>query len=241
MKKKAKAIVLLLTLLLIVSGCTNKDYGSNMELGKEQLNGNHYLEAYEAFTSANQDQNTAESKELMDLSKLLADGTSQFEQGKYAVALRSFKKAAGFEGRTKEGKDLVKRADKWVTKVVHIQNGVTSNDGGQQNTDIPTIPKKQVSGSESTTEEPSNSDTVVSKNHATKGNKTLTVKEAEKLVKDFINIENYPQLRVEYDHKENGDYIFQVFESVEDGQGGHTATWGWYRVNPNTKKVLNMM
>ena len=40
---------------------------------------------------------------------------------------------------------------------------------------------------------------------------------------------------------EKGDYIFQVFESVEDGQGGHTATWGWYAVNPKTKEVYDIM
>ena len=70
----------------------------------------------------------------------------------------------------------------------------------------------------------------------------LSVKEAEQLVKDFIEIEDYPQLSVQYDHNdEKGDYIFQVFESVEDGQGGHTATWGWYGVNPKTKEVYDIM
>ncbi|MFJ8526951.1 hypothetical protein [Bacillus sp. NPDC094106] len=37
--------------------------------------------------------------------------------------------------------------------------------------------------------------------------------------------------------KEQGDYVIHVYEVVTNGEESHTATWGWYAVNPKTKKV----
>ncbi|MFD0050402.1 tetratricopeptide repeat protein [Actinomycetes bacterium NPDC127524] len=71
--------------------------------------------------------------------------------------------------------------------------------------------------------------------------KSLTHSEAEKLVKSFLHMENSSNIKAQYDHDaDNGDYIIHVFEVVIDNpktKEGHTATWGWYGVNPKTKKV----
>lgn len=40
----------------------------------------------------------------------------------------------------------------------------------------------------------------------------------------------------------NGDYRIQVFELVGDGDGqSHTATYGWYLVNPETGEITDMI
>lgn len=247
-KRKITALVVL-TVLLIVTGCTSREFESNMELGKEQLQVENYLEAYEAFSSAYKDQETAEVKELKELSKLLADGVSQYEKEKYDVALKSFEKAAGYDAKTKEGKKLVTKADGWVTKIDNTQSNLSSKKEGQLGADDPaTLEEGNMDTTESRGEsdqsQPENNDSngTNKKNNETEMGKKITIKEAEQLVKDFIQIEDYPQLRVQYDHdNEKGDYIFQVFESVEDGQGGHTATWGWYGVNPKTKDVYDIL
>ncbi len=246
-KRKGIALIVM-TFLLIVAGCTSKDYESNMELGKEQVQAENYLEAYEAYTSAYKDNETSEAKELKELSKLLADGINQFKQKNYEKALTYFEKAAGYDAKTKVGKVLVSKADEWVTKVDNAQSDSTPSKEGQLGPEDPaTLEEGNMEGTDGTgTENPEpNTENPKPDTGGSDGNNngsTISVKEAEQLVKDFIEIKDYPQLSVQYDHDdEKGDYIFQVFESVEDGQGGHTATWGWYGVNPKTKEVYDIM
>ena len=73
----------------------------------------------------------AEAKELKELSKLLADGISQYKQEKYEKALPFFEKAAGYDAKTKVGKELVAKADEWVTKVDNAQYDSSPAEEGQ--------------------------------------------------------------------------------------------------------------
>lgn len=63
----------------------------------------------------------------------------------------------------------------------------------------------------------------------------ITENEAADLVRKQYN---FPiSLVVEYDHDdENGNYVIHVYEDHPD----HTATLGWYIVNPKTKKINKM-
>ena len=234
-----------MTFLLIVAGCTSREYESNMELGKEQVQEQNYLEAYEAFASAYKENETTEAKELKELTKLLADGINKYKQKKYEEALSFFEKAAGYDAKTKDGKQLVTKADEWVTKVDNAQYNTSSSKEGQLGPKDPaTLEEGNMDVPEGTKSNEQNQPPKELNNSGdnNKSASKITVKEAEQLVKDFIEIKDYPQLSVQYDHNnEKGDYIFQVFESVEDGQGGHTATWGWYGVNPKTKEVYDIM
>lgn len=60
--------------------------------------------------------------------------------------------------------------------------------------------------------------------------------EVENLVKQYLDLDDHPNIHVEYDHdNENGDYVVQVFEVVINDpvtKKGHRATWGWYGVDP---------
>ena len=248
-KRKGLALIVM-TCLLIVAGCTSKDYESNMELGKEQVQAENYIEAYEAYTSAYKDNETSEAKELKELAKLLADGIDQFKQKNYEKALTYFEKAAGYDAKTKVGKVLVSKADEWVTKVDNAQSDSTPSKEGQLGPDDPaTLEEGNMEGTDGAGSGTKNPEADIKNPKPDKGSSEgnndgskISVKEAEQLVKDFIEIKDYPQLSVQYDHDdEKGDYVFQVFESVEDGQGGHTATWGWYGVNPKTKEVYDIM
>lgn len=74
-------------------------------------------------------------------------------------------------------------------------------------------------------------------------NAKLTKEQAVKLVREQYDIPNKPNLFVEYDHdNEHGDYVIQVYEVVIDDpvtKEGHTATWGWYGVDPIQKLVYD--
>lgn len=76
-------------------------------------------------------------------------------------------------------------------------------------------------------------------------NYALTHEQAEELVKKHLNIESGQNIKVVYDHDaDNGDYVIHVYEFVVDNPAtgeGHTATWGWYGVNKQTKSVYDAM
>jgi tetratricopeptide (TPR) repeat protein len=75
--------------------------------------------------------------------------------------------------------------------------------------------------------------------------KPLTHQEAEELVRNYLNIQSSPNVKVVYDHdNEKGDYVIHVYEFVVDNPStneGHTSTWGWYGVNKNTKVIYDAM
>ncbi|OAT81609.1 hypothetical protein A6P54_12605 [Bacillus sp. MKU004] len=72
----------------------------------------------------------------------------------------------------------------------------------------------------------------------------ITPAEAEKLVKDEIMISNNQNVKIQFDHENSqGLYLIRVYEVVIDNPDtneGHTVTWGWYTVNPETKEILEM-
>ena len=60
------------------------------------------------------------------------------------------------------------------------------------------------------------------------------------LTKEFIGYSNEPNVHFESQGNVPGtdDLLIQVYEIVVDeGEGQHTATWGWYGVNVNTGAV----
>lgn len=68
----------------------------------------------------------------------------------------------------------------------------------------------------------------------------LTKKEAEELVRKHLELENQPEMHVQYDHDEQGRYVIQVYEVVGQGDTSHTATLGWYYVDPKTREIESM-
>jgi tetratricopeptide (TPR) repeat protein len=74
--------------------------------------------------------------------------------------------------------------------------------------------------------------------------KDLTPAEAETLVKDEIMVSNNQNVKIQFDHENSqGLYVIKVYEVVIDNKDtneGHTVTWGWYTVNPETKEILEM-
>ncbi|MEX2008286.1 MAG: PsbP-related protein [Candidatus Spechtbacterales bacterium] len=71
---------------------------------------------------------------------------------------------------------------------------------------------------------------------------SLSQSEVEILVRYLPEVHDW-RTRVEndhirYDHTENGMFIVQVYEVVgQNGEEGHTATFEWYSVNPQTGEV----
>ena len=68
----------------------------------------------------------------------------------------------------------------------------------------------------------------------------LTKKEAEDLVRNYLQLEDRPEVKVQFDHEEDGRYVIHVYEIVGSGEESHTATLGWYYVDPKTQKIESM-
>lgn len=71
----------------------------------------------------------------------------------------------------------------------------------------------------------------------------ITKDEARQLVVNYLQ-PNDPESVIQYDHDDNGDYIFHYYIVVDDPNiedDGHTATFGRYGVNPNTKEIYDYM
>jgi len=74
-------------------------------------------------------------------------------------------------------------------------------------------------------------------------NAKISKEQAIQLVKQHLKLPNDPNLFIEYQYdNEHGDFVFQVYEVVIDDpktKEGHTATWGWYGVDPKNKYVYD--
>ncbi|MGF9891580.1 hypothetical protein ABEX78_23255 [Priestia megaterium] len=68
----------------------------------------------------------------------------------------------------------------------------------------------------------------------------ITKDEARQLVVNYLQPDD-PESIIQYDHDDNGDYIFHYYKEVGEGDAAHAATFGWYGVNPNTKEVYDYM
>ncbi|MBT2647137.1 hypothetical protein J7E52_10455 [Bacillus sp. ISL-34] len=225
-------------LVLIASGCVTRNYDSNMELGKSQLNEENYLEAHEAFELAYKEAKTPEARELMDLSGFLASGMKKYDEQDFESAKRDFEEATAYKAKYREGKLMVSKAAEMqpVSGSATIE-AVEGNDevepAEEATVDEPIESKVQDEAATDTKGEEGSKDSV----------SALSKSQAEKLVKDYVDMENFPELHIEYDHDaEKGDYIFHVFELDEPSQkSGHKTTWGWYGVNKKTKEVYEVM
>lgn len=65
--------------------------------------------------------------------------------------------------------------------------------------------------------------------------KQLSKQDAEELVRKTVHVDE--GVKVQFDHMEQASFIIHVFKTVNN----HTATIGWYSVNPTTKKITNIM
>lgn len=79
--------------------------------------------------------------------------------------------------------------------------------------------------------------------------KKLSVEEAKEMLYDYLvtyvyskEALSHPDVYFDFDHEnEDGNYIFQVYEVVFTDDIGHTATWGWFGVDPDTHEIYNAM
>lgn len=62
-------------------------------------------------------------------------------------------------------------------------------------------------------------------------------------VQEYLGTNVGPEMNFNYDgDDENGHYRIQVFEVIDhSGEASHTATYGWYLVDPKTGEVTDML
>lgn len=278
MRKKALLFLLALSLL---AGCTTRAYETNMELGRNELKKQHYLEASEAFDKAYQDNDSAEAKDLRNMSAAMGKAMTAYETSDYPTALTLLDKVIKYKTSEPEGKDVHKQAKelkKEVSKAIKENEEMTLKleegkvllsqkqykeahslfrevtESNQPSTSKlkseakklidKTVQSEDQTGNTSETEKPEETDKQ-SETKETNESTELTKEEGKELVAEFIKMNDSSNLTIQFDREdEKGNYIFQVYEIVIDNaetKEGHTATWGWYSVNPKTKEVEDLM
>jgi hypothetical protein len=68
----------------------------------------------------------------------------------------------------------------------------------------------------------------------------LTKAEAEELVRQHLGNDIKESTIVEYDHMEQEQYVIHVYDQIEDEDGSHTATYGWYKVDPASEEITSL-
>lgn len=67
----------------------------------------------------------------------------------------------------------------------------------------------------------------------------VSPQQAENIIRKALNVSS--DTIVEHDHDDGPDYIIHVYDIVDDEEGGHTATWGWYGVSKQTGQWYDWM
>jgi hypothetical protein len=66
-------------------------------------------------------------------------------------------------------------------------------------------------------------------------------KDAVRLIREHLGLEEHTTLHVEIDHEEGNKYVVHVYEIVTHDDISHTATYGWYTVSKDSGKIEDMM
>jgi len=255
-----------------------------MELGRNELNEEHYLEASEAFDKAYQDNDTSEAKDLLNLSAAMSKAMTAYETSDYPTALSLLEKVIKYKTSEPEGKVIHKQAKEMKTEVntsikeneemtIKLMEGKVLlsqkqfkeanslfqevaesklpkanklKDEAKKLVDKTDESKAAETESESTPVKKEKSEAgKLSESQVEKDSAKLSTDAAKGLVAKFIDMAESSNLTIQFDREdEKGNYIFQVYEIVIDNpetKEGHTATWGWYSVNPKTKEVEDLM
>src|SRR5699024_3977176 len=76
----------------------------------------------------------------------------------------------------------------------------------------------------------------------------LNQEEAKKAVYEYVYGEGAgdsesedSNFKLQVVHEHGDKYVFHYYEMVNDGDGGHTATLGWYAVDSKTGEVTDLM
>ncbi|WP_419883023.1 tetratricopeptide repeat protein [Peribacillus sp. B-H-3] len=194
-------------------------------------------------------------KQSTELKAQLSDGLTALNQKKFDEASKQFQEVA----EKSADPALKEEANALIKQTTDQKQAYSKTASSQPSKDTNDSVKEQAGSKEEEQKQPAAEVPKKKENPAPKQNepkpsagkknddkhsqtaKSLTHSEAEKLVKSFLHMENSSNIKAHYDHDaDNGDYIIHVFEVVIDDpktKEGHTATWGWYGVNPKTKKV----
>lgn len=175
--------------------------------------------------------------------KLMEEGEDHLENERYDEAIISFKKALKEKDAEEAYLLLEETIKEKESKLNKEKNGLLNND---KESDSNIAEEENVSQKPSTQNKNQNESQAGNRGTKTpKQEETFTEDLAEQLVKKHLGIQEESGISVTFDHfADNGDYIVHVYEFILDNSDtneGHTATIGWYGVNPKTKAVYDAM
>lgn len=118
----------------------------------------------------------------------------------------------------------------------------TEEDSEEDSTDTDTETDPSENGSD-TDGNDTNDTTNDSDNPETDAGGSYSSDDAVRLVEEYLQADGLStEMNYRYDgDDDSGNYRIQVFEVVDNGDGAnHTATYGWYLVNPETGEITDL-
>lgn len=168
------------------------------------------------------------------IAQLIKDGDTKLENSEFDEAIRLYEKA-GETGVTINSSKITNTMQ--VAKALKVKAENAKKDYEQLQAE-----KAQKVKEEAKKEE-------VKKQQEQQKSAKISHSEAAEYVKKYLiaiydeDIFQNPNIHLNYDHdNEHGDYVFQLYEVViddPDTKMGHTATWGWYGIDPVNKTVYD--
>jgi tetratricopeptide (TPR) repeat protein len=181
-----------------------------------------------------------------ELEQKMTKGKKLVDNNQFDEALVLFKEIAETKEKHKKIDNIVKEANEWMIQTEQAKTKYEQEQEKKRQEEAKTEKKKE--SNENMTENKNEGKSQVSNSNSTEeteNQRQLTHAEAEQLVRKYLNMDDQSNLYVRYDHdNEKGHYVIHVYEFVvedpETGEG-HTATIGWYAVDPKSKQIYNVL
>lgn len=182
----------------------------------------------EARKIKKQAQSTNEEFELMK--KKYREANNLFYEDEFEKAQLLLTSIMNTTSNHPKIKEVVEEAEKLQARIEEQTSSTTEEETTQPNT-----PNNPVNSQPTKPQQPEKQ----------KESKNISKQDAVQLVRTHLKLDGREEVKVEYDHDNaKGDYVIHVYEIIIDDPAtgeGHTATWGWYGVNPSTKAIYDAM
>ncbi|WP_080843889.1 hypothetical protein [Cytobacillus gottheilii] len=176
-------------------------------------------------------------QKINEMKDKISQGKKLMEESDWDQAAEALKEAEQLASNTalKEMEDLKKEAEALGQEITKQKSAESAQTEQTEQTEETKPPAQEQS---------EQNDTAAEQPNEKEDKASFQETDAEELLMGYLNIEEGTNVHVRYDHMDdNGNFVLQVYERIIDNpqtNEGHTATIGWYTVNPTTQEIKDL-
>ena len=262
---KKVAILVCILALLSVSACSIGEYDKEVRTAIVALKDDQYGNALTHLTKAQKVHPTVEVNTYIDETKRMQSSVQAIEQGDYAGAKMYANQLVTAKDSSEitiilKGKAsaIINKVNQWDTQQHEMMNQLQKaqslanekkydeaetilkqlSDTTSQSEQIKALAKQANQLWQEVDQEKQGKQSTSVSPVSPSGNQPLTKSQAEDAVRAYLKIPANSRYIAEYDQtNDKGLYVIHVYEQVHDASLGHSATMGYYIVDPSTGNV----